>query len=213
MIRARGQLCCVLVSVVALGCAQPAAPTRAQAAQAEASTQAPQEALPTDEALIAQTIPAASQLQSFKVLQASSRRLALMQHREHVHHHRAAVVLEDGRLGVFRFSDDDESLPQHRWEAAINAPLGVVGVISLGGEGSIAAFQVVRFDETSGRWLALEQLKPPYHMCDLVRLTTTKDGALALKLHVDDCAGCGLEGDYIYQSTDHGQSWSLLSSP
>lgn len=209
MISARGQICCVLVSVVALGCAQPATPPSSPLVEVEAA----KPATTSEEVIIAQAMPEASQLQSFKVLQASSRRLDFMQHREHVHHHRAAVVLEDGRLGVFRFSDDDESLPQHRWEAAINAPLGVVGVISLGGEGSIAAFQVVRFDETSGRWLALEQLKPPYHMCDLVRLTTTKDGALVLTVHVDDCAGCGLEGDYVYQSTDHGQRWSLLSSP
>lgn len=55
-------------------------------------------------------------------------------------------------------------------------------------------------------------LEPPYHMSDLMRLTA-KDDALQLRIRVDDCAGCGLEGDYLYQSTDHGHSWSLLSGP
>lgn len=200
---------CACVAFLVCGCAPPAAAPPRAAQEKRAVEPAPTKA---QDVIIARAMSPASQLAPFKVLQASSRRLELVQYEEHVLHHRAAVTLEDGRLGVFRFSDDDESLPTHRWEAAINGTLGVVGVISLGGEGSVAAFQVVRFDETSGRWVAGARLEPPYHMSDLMRLTV-KDGALQLMIRVIDCADCGLEGDYLYQSADHGQSWRLMSAP
>lgn len=168
---------------------------------------------PVGSALHARVMPPDAELEPFKVVHTSRRRVTLVQHNEHVLHQRAAVVLEDGRLGVFRFSDHDESLPTHRWEAAIHSAMGVVGVISLGGEGSVAVLQVVRFDEPSGRWVALGQLEPPYHMSELVRLVAIREDALLLEVKVEDCSGCGLEGDYVYQSVDRGQSWRLLGAP
>lgn len=145
--------------------------------------------------------------------------------------HRPAFKLGEQPWAVLSFDEERDSFPTILWAGVIPyqpQATGVMGVVSVGGEGSYAQLCAAFYSLSERAWALRGCVEPPYHMIEFAgfgfepaRVEVLADGTqlelparYVMRFALDDCADCGVAlGVYEYESDDEGRSWRLSRKP